>query len=51
MKRNNFKLKDFQISEELEAILRKEHRWRVWLVWIYEAIFSRVRCMSKGKAR
>ena len=33
MKRNNFKVKDFQISEELEAILCKGNRWRVWLVW------------------
>ena len=30
--RNDFKLEDFQVSEELEALLRKGHRWRLWLV-------------------
>ena len=30
--RNDFKLEDFQLSEELEAILRKGHRWRVWIL-------------------
>ena len=30
--RNDFILEDFQVSEELEALLRKGHRWRLWLV-------------------
>ena len=30
--RNDFKLEDFQVSEELEALLRKGHRWRVWIL-------------------
>ena len=30
--RNKFKIEDFQLSEELEAILRKGHRWRVWIL-------------------
>ena len=30
--RNKFKIEDFQLSEGLEAILRKEHRWRVWIL-------------------
>ena len=29
---NNFKIEDFQLSEELEAILRKGHRWRIWIL-------------------
>ena len=29
---NKFKIEDFQLSEELEAILRKGHRWRVWIL-------------------
>ena len=32
--RNKFKIEDFQLSEELEAILRKGHRWRLGLVWV-----------------
>ena len=32
MKNNKFKIEDFQLSEELEAILRKGHRWRVWIL-------------------
>ena len=32
--RNDFKLEDFQVSEELEALLRKGHRWRLGLVWV-----------------
>ncbi|MBE6369624.1 MAG: hypothetical protein E7056_05630 [Lentisphaerae bacterium] len=31
-KNNKFKIEDFQLSEGLEAILRKEHRWRVWIL-------------------
>ena len=31
---NKFKIEDFQLSEELEAILRKGHRWRLGLVWV-----------------
>ena len=34
MKNNKFKIEDFQLSEELEAILRKGHRWRLGLVWV-----------------
>ena len=30
--RNKFKIEEFQLSEELEAILRKGHRWRVWIL-------------------
>lgn len=29
---NKFKIEEFQLSEELEAILRKGHRWRVWIL-------------------
>ena len=29
---NKFKIEDFQLSEGLEAILRKGHRWRVWIL-------------------
>ena len=32
--RNKFKIEEFQLSEELEAILRKGHRWRLGLVWV-----------------
>ena len=32
--RNKFKIEDFQLSEELEAVLRKGHRWRLGLVWV-----------------
>ena len=32
--RNDFKLEDFQVSEELEALLQKGHRWRLGLVWV-----------------
>ena len=32
--RDKFKIEDFQLSEELEAILRKGHRWRLGLVWV-----------------
>ena len=31
---NKFKIEDFQLSEELEAVLRKGHRWRLGLVWV-----------------
>ena len=31
-KNNKFKIEDFQLSEELEAVLRKGHRWRVWIL-------------------
>ena len=31
---NKFKIEDFQLSEELESILRKGHRWRLGLVWV-----------------
>ena len=34
MKNNKFKIEEFQLSEELEAILRKGHRWRLGLVWV-----------------
>ena len=30
--RNKFKIEEFQLSEELEAVLRKGHRWRVWIL-------------------
>ena len=30
--RNKFKIEEFQRSEELEAILRKGHCWRVWIL-------------------
>ena len=29
---NKFKIEEFQLSEELEAILRKGHCWRVWIL-------------------
>lgn len=48
MKRNNFKVKDFQISKELEAILCKGNRWRVWLVWICGILFI-LNCALYGK--
>ena len=32
--RNKFKIEEFQLSEELEAVLRKGHRWRLGLVWV-----------------
>ena len=32
--RNKFKIEEFQLSEELESILRKGHRWRLGLVWV-----------------
>ena len=32
MKNNKFKIEDFQLSEGLEAVLRKGHRWRVWIL-------------------
>ena len=34
MKNNKFKIKEFQLSKELEAVLRKEHRWHFGLVWL-----------------
>ena len=34
MKNNKFKIEDFQLSEELEASLRKGHRWHFGLVWL-----------------
>ena len=34
MKNNKFKIEDFQLSEELEAVLRKGHRWHLGLVWL-----------------
>ena len=33
-KNNKFKIEEFQLSDELEAILRKGHRWRLGLVWV-----------------
>ena len=30
--RNKFKIEEFQLSEELEATLRKGHRWRLWIL-------------------
>ena len=30
--RNKFKIEEFQLSEELEAVLRKGHPWRVWIL-------------------
>ena len=32
--RYNFNVKEFQLSEELEAVLRKGHRWLLGLVWV-----------------
>ena len=32
--RNKFKIEEFQLSEELEAVLRKGHRWHFGLVWL-----------------
>ena len=32
--RNKFKIEEFQLSEELEAVLRKGHHWRLGLVWV-----------------
>ena len=34
MKNNKFKIEDFQLSEGLEAILRKGHRLHLGLVWV-----------------
>ena len=31
---NKFKIEEIQLSEELEAVLRKGHRWRLGLVWV-----------------
>ena len=36
---NKFKVKDFQLSEELEAMLRKGYLWRYWSVWICGILF------------
>ena len=33
-KNNKFKIEDFQLSGELEAVLRKGHRWLLGLVWV-----------------
>ena len=33
-KNNKFKIEEFQLSDELEAVLRKEHRWHLGLVWL-----------------
>ena len=32
-KNNKFKIEEFQLSEELEAVLHKGHRWHFGLVW------------------
>ena len=32
--RNKFKIEEFQLSEELEAVLCKGQRWRLGLVWV-----------------
>ena len=34
MKNNKFKIEDFQLSEELETVLSKGHRWHFGLVWL-----------------
>jgi hypothetical protein len=31
---NKFKIEEFQLLEELEAVRRKGHRWRLGLVWV-----------------
>ena len=33
-KNNKFKIEEFQLSEGLEAILCKGHRWHLGLVWL-----------------
>ena len=33
-KNNKFKIEEFQLSEELEAVLHKGHRWHLGLVWV-----------------
>ena len=33
-KNNKFKIEEFQLSEELEAVLRKGLRWHFGLVWL-----------------
>ena len=39
-KNNKFKIEDFQLSEELEAVLRKGHRWHLELVWSVLCVFD-----------
>ena len=33
-KNNKFKIEEFQLSEELKAVLRKGHPWHFGLVWL-----------------
>ena len=39
-KNNKFKIEEFQLSEELEAVLRKGHRWHLELVWSVLCVFD-----------
>lgn len=39
-KNNKFKIEDFQLSEGLEAVLRKGHRWHLGLVWSVLCVFD-----------